>query len=52
VVVALTATGREVLLADRRRRQAWFVDHLRALDPAAREVLRAAAPLLVALAAA
>ena len=52
VVVALTAAGRDVLFADRRRRQAWFVDHLRALDPAARDVLRAAAPLLVALAAA
>lgn len=50
VLVVLTAAGREVLLADRRRRQAWFVDHLKALDPAARDVLREAAPLLVALA--
>lgn len=50
VLLLLTAHGRDVLLADRRRRQAWFVDHLRALDPAQREALRTAAPILVAIA--
>jgi DNA-binding MarR family transcriptional regulator len=49
VLLQLTEAGRTVLLADRRRRQAWFSDHLQALDPAAREVLRAAAPILVAI---
>ena len=50
VFVVLTSAGRDVLLADRRRRQAWFVDHLKALEPSSREILRAAAPILVALA--
>lgn len=50
VLLSLTPEGRAVLHGDRRRRQAWFVDHLRALDPAARETLRAAAPILVAIA--
>ena len=46
VLVSLTAGGRSVLEADRRRRQAWFDDHLRALAPAERAALRAALPVL------
>lgn len=46
VVVALTDGGRRALEEDRRRRQAWFDDHLRALQPSERDLLRAALPVL------
>lgn len=46
VVVVLTATGRETVLADRRRRDAWLARRLAALSPHERAVLREAAPIL------
>jgi DNA-binding MarR family transcriptional regulator len=46
VLVRLTEEGREVLLADRRRRDAWLSRHLRELTPDERAVLRQAAPIL------
>lgn len=46
VVVALTAKAEAVLLADRRRRDAWLKDHLAELSDAERRLLRKAAPLL------
>ena len=46
VLVALTDTGREILLADRRRRTAWLAQRLRELTPAERALLREAAPLI------
>ncbi|GAB4012354.1 MarR family winged helix-turn-helix transcriptional regulator [Nocardioides ultimimeridianus] len=50
VVVSLTEKGRHALLADRARRDEWLAVRLEALDPADREVLRRAAPILQALA--
>jgi len=50
VVVALTASGRESVVADRARRDAWLAQRLRALTPDERAVLRAAAPILESLA--
>lgn len=50
VVVSLSEKGRKVLLADRRRRDAWLTRRLAALTPDEREVLRAAAPILDRLA--
>src|SRR5918998_683613 len=44
VVVALTEAGRETVLADRRRRDAWLAQRLRDLTPHERAVLREAAP--------
>jgi DNA-binding MarR family transcriptional regulator len=46
VVVRLSERGREVLLADRRRRDAWLNRRLRELTPEERSVLRQAAPIL------
>ena len=46
VVVSLTKRGREVVLADRKRRDAWLAVQLRQLTPDEREALRRAAPLL------
>ena len=46
VLVALSARGREVLLADRRRREAWLARALTELTPEERDVLATAAPLL------
>lgn len=46
VVVAITEPGMRALDEDRRRRQAWFDDHLRSLSRDEREVLRAALPVL------
>lgn len=51
VVLAPTAPARALLRADRRRREAWLVEHLAALTTDEREVLRRAAPLLERLAA-
>ena len=52
VVVELSDRGRETLLADRRRRDAWLARQLKDLTPAERDVLRAATPLLERLATA
>ena len=38
--------GREILLADRRRRDAWLAQRLRELTPDERALLREAAPLI------
>ena len=50
VVVGLTERGRETVLADRARRDAWLAQRLRELTPEQRGVLRQAAPLLDLLA--
>src|SRR3954453_6429679 len=39
-LVALTDSGRDVLLANRRRRDQWLAVRISELDPAEREVLR------------
>ncbi len=46
VLVSLTESGTTVVLADRRRRDAWLVRRLAELTPAERAVLREAAPIL------
>lgn len=46
VVVTLTDTGRERVVADRRRRDEWLARQLRDLTPEERYVLRAAAPII------
>jgi DNA-binding MarR family transcriptional regulator len=46
VVVGLTESGRERIVADRRRRDEWLARQLRDLTPEEREVLRAAAPII------
>ena len=50
VLVTLSDLGRQTLLADRRRRDAWLARRLTELTPDEREVLRAAVPLLDRLA--
>jgi DNA-binding MarR family transcriptional regulator len=50
VVVGLTDRGRDIVLADRRRRDEWLSRQLRDLTPEQRDVLRAAAPILQQLA--
>ena len=50
VLVDITERGREILLADRRRRDAWLAQRLRELTPDERAVLRDAAPLIQRLA--
>jgi DNA-binding MarR family transcriptional regulator len=45
-LVALTDSGREVLLANRRRRDQWLAIQLAELDPAEREILRHAVRVL------
>lgn len=50
VLVSLTEAGRELVVADRRRRDEWLASRLRALTPQERATLRAAAPLLARLA--
>jgi DNA-binding MarR family transcriptional regulator len=50
VLVALSEKGRDTLLADRRRRDAWLARQLADLTPAEREALRQAAPILHRLA--
>ena len=49
-LVDLTEQGREVLLADRRRRDAWLSQRMRELTPDERALLRQVAPLLQRLA--
>jgi DNA-binding MarR family transcriptional regulator len=46
VVVTLSDHGRELLQAERRRRDAWLACRLRELTPDERAVLRQAAPIL------
>lgn len=50
VVVSLEELGRETLLADRDRRDAWLATRLRDLSADERAVLRQAAPILERLA--
>ena len=45
-LVALTDSGREVLLANRRRRDQWLAVRLGELDPAERAILRRAVRVL------
>jgi len=52
VLVELSKKGRETLLADRRKRDAWLAQRLKDLTPDEREILRAATPLLERLATA
>jgi DNA-binding MarR family transcriptional regulator len=51
-LIAISEKGREVLLADRRRRDAWLARQLKALTPDERELLRQVAPLIERLASA
>jgi DNA-binding MarR family transcriptional regulator len=46
VVVAASSAGLAVLTEDRRRRDAWLAQRLRALDPDEVAALRAALPVL------
>jgi DNA-binding MarR family transcriptional regulator len=46
VVVSLTERGRQVVFADRSRRDAWLAVQLTHLTPDERAVLRRAAPIL------
>jgi DNA-binding MarR family transcriptional regulator len=50
VLVSITERGKEIVLADRRRRDAWLNHRLRELTPHERAVLREAAPILERLA--
>ena len=50
VLIDLTDKGREILLADRRRRDVWLARRLRELTPDERDLLRRAAPILQRLA--
>ena len=52
IVVSLTDAGRALLLADRKRRDAWLARALGTLTPDERAALRAAAPVLDRLASA
>jgi DNA-binding MarR family transcriptional regulator len=45
-LVTLTPAGREVILANRRRRDEWLTVRIAELDPAEREVLRQAVAIL------
>ena len=45
-LVTLTPAGREMLLANRRRRDEWLTVRIAGLDPDEREVLRQAVPIL------
>ena len=51
VQLAISPAGTALLREDRRRRDAWLAQRLRDLDPADREVLRAATAVLERLAA-
>ena len=46
VLLAVSPAGAEMLQEDRRRRDAWLAQRLRALDPADLAVLRQAADIL------
>lgn len=45
-VIRLTEAGRQVIVADRRRRDAWLAIRLAELEPGEREILRRAIPVL------
>lgn len=49
VIVALAPKGRDTLLADRRRRDAWLARQLRNLTPEERDLLRRAVPIIEGL---
>src|SRR3954447_4121892 len=49
-LVAISDLGRETLLADRRRRDAWLARRLKDLTPEERDLLREVAPLIERLA--
>lgn len=49
-LIAISDKGREVLLADRRRRDAWLARQLKDLTPDERDLLRQVAPLIERLA--
>lgn len=51
VVVELTESARELIRANRRRRDQWLQTKLKTLTPEEREILRKAAPVLERLAA-
>jgi DNA-binding MarR family transcriptional regulator len=51
VLVDLTEAAEAMLLEDRRRREAWLVEHLATLTAEERAILAAAAPILDRLAA-
>ena len=46
VIVGLSDQGRETLLADRRRRDAWLAQQLRTLTPDERDLLRKVVPII------
>jgi DNA-binding MarR family transcriptional regulator len=46
VVVRLSDAGRDLVLAERRRRDAWLAKRLSELTPDERRLLRQAAPIL------
>lgn len=50
VIVRLADEGKDLLAADRRRRDAWLNQRLRELTPSEREALRRAVPVLEKLA--
>lgn len=45
-LIGISDKGREMLLADRRRRDAWLARRLKDLTPAERDLLRQVAPLI------
>ncbi|SDD89187.1 MarR family winged helix-turn-helix transcriptional regulator [Auraticoccus monumenti] len=49
-VVEVTGRGREIVLADRRRRDLWLVERLAELTPEERRLLREASELLLRMA--
>jgi DNA-binding MarR family transcriptional regulator len=51
-LVEISEKGREMLLADRRRREAWLSRQLKDLTPDERDLLRRVAPLIERLASA
>jgi DNA-binding MarR family transcriptional regulator len=51
VLVEVTPAARDLLKADRRRREAWLSQRLATLDPDDRSALRAVSPILEKLVA-
>jgi DNA-binding MarR family transcriptional regulator len=51
VRVELTAAARDLIVANRRRRDEWLQTKLKTLTPQERDILRKAAPVLERLAA-
>jgi DNA-binding MarR family transcriptional regulator len=49
-LVEISDKGRDILLADRRRRDAWLARKLKDLSPEERELLRGIVPLIEKLA--